>query len=58
MDKTEKQKAAHQFIGDYMKFLTTQESVVERMVDRKLVQMEPRICQMVEQYIEKRNNDK
>ena len=56
MEKTEKQRAAHQLIGDYMKFMSEQESVVERIVDKKLAQMEPLVRQIVEQYLKEKEN--
>lgn len=53
MGKTERQQEAKRFSLDYLCYLMEQERVVERMVDRKLKQMEPRIDEMIDQKIKK-----
>ena len=54
MKKMERQQVARQFISDYMKILANQESMVERIVEKRLAMLEPRIRQMIEQYMEER----
>lgn len=52
--KTEQQKEATRFSFDYFRYLLQQEEVIERMVNRKIDQMGPRIEQLVEQKVEMR----
>ena len=56
MDKNERQQEARRFSFDYLNYLMEQEGVVERMVDRKLKQMEPCIKDMIDQRIKKLMN--
>lgn len=53
MGKTEQQQEATRFSLDYLSYLMEQEGVVERMVDRKLKQLEPHIEDMIDQKIKK-----
>lgn len=54
MNKTEQQKEATRFSFDYFKYLLQQEEVVERIVDRKINQLGPRIEQLVDKKIDQR----
>lgn len=51
---TERQRAMRQAAFDYLHFLTDQEMMVERIVDRRLTEMQPRIEQMVEERVASR----
>ena len=48
MSKTNRQQEATRFSLDYLRYLMEQEGVVERMVDRKLKQLEPCIEDMID----------
>ena len=52
MSSTEKQKAAHNFAADYMSFLSEQEAVMDRMLDRKWKEIEPWLEQLIDKKIE------
>lgn len=52
MDKTIQQQEATRFSFDYLRYLLQQEEVIERMVDRKIAQLEPRIDKMISKKIE------
>ena len=54
MSSTEKQKAAHKFAADYLSFLSQQEAVVNRLIDRKWKEIEPRLEQFIDKKIEER----
>ena len=54
MASTEKQKAAHKFAADYLSFLSQQEAVVNRLIDRKWKEIEPRLEQFIDKKIEER----
>ena len=49
--QTERQKSMRQYAIDYLHFLTDQEMMVERVVDRRLMEMQPRIQQMVDEQV-------
>ena len=51
MSSTEKQKAAHELAADYMSFLSQQEAVMDRMLDRKWKEIEPRLEQIIDKKI-------
>ena len=51
MSNTEKQKAAHGLAADYMSFLSQQEAVMDRMLDRKWKEIEPRLAQIIDKKI-------
>ena len=51
MAKEELQKSMRQYAIDYLHFLTDQEMMVERVVDRRLMEMQPRIQQMVDEQV-------
>lgn len=51
---TEKQKAARKLASDYLGYLTEQEELVSRLVDRRLNQMAPQIEQRISQMIDER----
>ena len=50
---TERQKAMRQAAFDYLHFLTDQEMRVERLVDRKLAELQPQIEQLIEDKLKK-----
>ena len=52
MALSEKQKAAHRLAAEYLYFLSQQEAVLNRMLERKLKEMEPKLEQMIEKRIE------
>ena len=52
MSNTEKQKAAHGLAADYMSFLSQQEAVMDRMLDRKWKEIEPRLEQIIDKKVE------
>lgn len=54
MIKTEQQKEATRFCFDYFQYLLHQEGLVERMVERKMNQLEPQIEQLVNKKIDQR----
>ena len=51
MALSEKQKAAHRLAAEYLYFLSQQEAVLNRMLERKLKEMEPKLEQMIEKRI-------
>ena len=51
VNKTERQQEATRFSFDYLNYLLQQEGVVERMVDIKIRELEPKIDKMIEQKI-------
>lgn len=58
MSKTVRQQESTKFSFDYLDYLMEQEGVVERMVDRKLKQMEPKIEKLIEEKMKKFINNK
>jgi hypothetical protein len=48
MEKTERQKEAMRLTKDYTDYLLHQERMMERMLDRKLVELEPKIDLLIE----------
>ncbi|MBQ9678241.1 MAG: hypothetical protein IJV44_08915 [Prevotella sp.] len=54
MSKTEQQQEATRFSFDYLNYLMEQEGVVDRVVERKLRQLEPRLEQLIDQKIDQR----
>jgi len=58
MGKTVRQQESTKFSFDYLDYLMEQEGVVERMVDRKLKQMEPKIEKLIEEKMKKLINNK
>lgn len=51
MSLTEKQKAAHKLAADYLNFLSHQEALVDRMLDRKWKEIEPWLEQIIDKKI-------
>ncbi len=51
MDLTDKQKAAHKLASEYLGYLDQQEALVERIIDRKWKQLEPKIELLIERKI-------
>lgn len=51
---TDRQKAMRQTAFDYLHFLTDQEMMIERIVDKKLIEMKPQIEQMIEEKVTQR----
>lgn len=47
MKKNSQQEAAMRLTTEYTRFLTRQERVMERMLERKITQMEPLIEEMI-----------
>jgi hypothetical protein len=56
--KSERQQKATRFSFDYLNYLIEQEEVVERMVDRKLKQLEPCLEKMIDEKIKEKLNNK
>lgn len=56
--KSERQQKAIRFSFDYLNYLIEQEEVVERLVDRKLKQMEPCLEKMIDEKIKEKLNNK
>lgn len=54
MNKTEQQKEATRFSFDYFKYLLQQEQVMDRMLERKMNQLEPRLEQLIDKKIEEK----
>ena len=54
MNKTEQQKEATRFSFDYFKYLLQQEQVMDRMFERKMNQLEPRLEQLIDKKIEEK----
>jgi hypothetical protein len=51
MSSSEKQKVAHELAADYMSFLSQQEAVMDRMLDRKWKEVEPWLEQIIDKKI-------
>ena len=51
MELSEKQKAAHKLAADYLSFLSEQEAVMDRMLDRKWKEIEPWLEQLIDKKI-------
>ena len=51
MNKTDQQKEATRFSFDYFNHLQQQEDVLDRMLDRKMSQLEIRLDKMIEKKI-------
>ena len=51
MDLTKKKKAAHKLASEYLGYLDQQEALVERIIDRKWKQLEPKIELLIERKI-------
>ena len=58
MNKTEQQKEATRFSIDYFKYLLQQEQVMDRMLERKMHQLEPRLEQLIDKKIEEKLRSK
>jgi uncharacterized protein YaaW (UPF0174 family) len=51
---SEKQKAAHRLAAEYLGFLDEQEALVDRLLERKWKQIEPKLEQMIDKKIQER----
>ena len=51
MSSSEKQKVAHELAADYMSFLSQQEAVMDRMLNRKWKEVEPWLEQIIDKKI-------
>ena len=51
---TDRQKTMRQTAFDYLHFLADQEMMIERIVDKKLTEMQPQIEQMIEEKVTQR----
>lgn len=58
MNKTAQQQEATKFSFDYLKYLLQQEQVMDRMLERKINQLEPRLEKLIDEKIEERLNAK
>ena len=58
MNKTQQQQEATRFSFDYFKFLLHQEDTIDRMLERKINQLEPRLEKLIDEKIEERLNAK
>ena len=58
MKITERQKQARMLVMDYLGFLTDQETLVRRVVDERLAEMQPVIDAMVDERIRERLEQK
>ena len=58
MNKTAQQQEATKFSFDYFKYLLQQEQVMDRMLERKINQLEPRLEKLIDEKIEERLNAK
>lgn len=54
MNKTEQQKEATRFSFDYFKYLLQQEQVMDRMLERKMNLLKPRLEQLIDKKIEEK----
>ena len=54
MELSEKQKAAHRLAAEYFCYLDEQEALLDRLLERKWKQIEPRLEQMIERKIQER----
>lgn len=51
---SEKQKAAHRLAAEYLGFLDEQEALVDRLLEKKWKQIEPKLEQMIDKKIQER----
>ncbi len=51
MNKTEQQKEATRFSIEYLHYLLQQEDVIERLLDKRMTQLEPLIEQMISEKV-------
>ncbi len=51
MKKTEQQQEAKRFSIEYLHYLLQQEEVIERLLDKRMTQLEPLIEQMINQKV-------
>ena len=58
MNKTEQQQEATRFSFDYFKFLLHQEDTIDRMLERKINQLEPRLEELINEKINERLRSK
>ena len=58
MNKTEQQQEAMRFSFDYFKFLLHQEDTIDRMLERKINQLEPRLEELINEKINERLRSK
>lgn len=54
MNKAEKQKNARMLIAEHVYFLTGQERMIQKIVDRKCSEMDKRIEQIIDRKIKER----
>lgn len=47
----ELQRASQQLVSDYMRFLIDQEALVERVVERKLAELQPQMEEKIQNHI-------
>ena len=47
----ELQRASQQLVSDYMRFLIDQEALVERVVERKLAELQPQMEEKMQNHI-------
>jgi hypothetical protein len=47
----ELQRASQQLVSDYMSFLIDQEALVERVVDRRLAELQPQMEERIKDHI-------
>ena len=56
MNKTERQKEATRFSIEYLHYLLKQEDVIERLLDKRMTQLEPLIEQMINEKVTQQIN--
>ncbi len=54
MNKTQQQQEATRFSFDYFKYLLQQEQVMDRMLERKINQLGPRLEKLIDEKINER----
>jgi hypothetical protein len=47
----ELQRASQQLVSDYMRFLIDQEALVERVVERKLAELQPQMEEKIQNHL-------
>ena len=54
MNKTERQKEATRFSIEYLHYLLKQEDVIERLLDKRMTQLEPELEKLIDERIDQR----
>ena len=54
MNKKEQQNDAKRFSLEYLQYLLRQEDIIERLLDKRMIQLEPELERLIDESIDQR----